>query len=37
MILVILKPTNLNDCDAFIKYSKNIDDLKIQIDEEYDI
>lgn len=29
--------TNLNDCDAFIKYSKNIDNLKTDIDEEDDI
>ncbi len=29
--------TNLNDCDAFIKYSKNVDNLKTDIDEEDDI
>tara|TARA_R110000803_G_scaffold4960_1_gene16549 strand:+ start:629 stop:775 length:147 start_codon:yes stop_codon:yes gene_type:complete len=29
--------TNLNDCDDFIKYSKNIDDLKTEINDADDI
>jgi hypothetical protein len=26
--------TNLNDCDAFMKYAKSIEAIKVEIDEE---
>ena len=26
--------TNLNDCDAFMKHSKSVDELKLEIDDE---
>ena len=26
--------TNLNDCDAFMKHAKSIEEIKIEIDEE---
>lgn len=27
--------TNLNDCDAFMKHAKSIEELKIEIDNEH--
>ena len=26
--------TNLNDCDAFMKYAKSVEELKTEIDED---